>query len=123
MRMAIAVAAALVLVAPAQAAAFSLSFEWGPTKQCFDKKSPPITLKQVPKGTKKIVFVMVDLDAPKYPHGGGTVVYKGKNSLPYGAFRYKGPCPPSPHTYEIRATAVDKAGEVLARADAKRRFP
>lgn len=106
-----------------QAAAFSMSFEWGPTKKCFDTKSPPISLSGVPAGTKKLRFRMVDLNAPSYPHGGGTVAYAGKNSLPYGAFRYTGPCPPSPHTYQFSVDALDASGKVLASARARRRFP
>ena len=105
------------------ASAMSMSFTWGPTKQCFDSKSPPITLKGVPKGTAKLRFRMIDADAPNYPHGGGTVSWTGKGSLPYGAFRYKGPCPPRPHTYQFTAEALDKSGKVLATARARKRFP
>ena len=112
------------LLLPAQAAsAMSLSFSWGPTKSCFDRNSPPIRLSGVPKGTVKIRFRMKDLDAPMYPHGGGTVQWKGQRSLPYGAFRYKGPCPPSRHRYRITAEALDANGRVLARASAVRPFP
>ncbi len=115
--------AASILALPNSAHAFSLSFEWGQTKKCFDSKSPPIKLSKVPKGTEKIRFRMVDLDAPGYPHGGGTVVYGGKASLPYGAFKYKGPCPPSPHTYQITGEALDAKGKVLGKASARKRFP
>ena len=100
-----------------------LSFEWGPTKSCFDPNSPPIRLKDVPKGTKRIRFHMKDLDAPLYPHGGGAVRYTGKNVFPYGTFRYKGPCPPSRHRYRITAEALDAQGRVLAKASAVRPFP
>ncbi len=115
--------AASILALPNSAHAFSLSFEWGQTKKCFDSKSPPIKLSKVPKGTEKIRFRMVDLDAPGYPHGGGTVVYGGKAFLPYGAFKYKGPCPPSPHTYQITGEALDAKGKVLGKASARKRFP
>ncbi|HHN73461.1 MAG TPA: phospholipid-binding protein [Thermopetrobacter sp.] len=101
----------------------SLRFSWGPTKSCFDRRSPPIRLSGVPKGTVAIRFVMKDLDAPNFYHGGGTVRYRGRNSFPYGAFSYKGPCPPSPHRYRITATALDRKGRVLATASAVRRFP
>ena len=105
------------------ASAMSLSFSWGPTKKCFDSKSPPMRVKGVPKGTKKLRFRMVDLNAPNYPHGGGTVRWRGKSSIPYGAFRYKGPCPPNPHTYRFTVEALDGKNKVLAKARAKRRFP
>jgi hypothetical protein len=110
-----------LLAGPAQA--MTLSFSWGPTKACFDSKSPPIRLKGVPRKTVAIRFRMKDLDAPNYPHGGGTVKYRGRNYFPYGSFRYRGPCPPRPHRYRITAEALDRNGRVLARAHAVRRFP
>jgi phosphatidylethanolamine-binding protein (PEBP) family uncharacterized protein len=66
---------------------------------------------------------MIDLQVPDYPHGGGSVSYSGSGSIPYGAFSYKGPCPPSPHTYEFTVKALDASGNVLATGKAKRRFP
>ena len=105
------------------ASAMGLTFEWGPTTSCFDPKSPPIKLSDVPKGTKELRFSMVDLDAPDFKHGGETKSYAGKASLPYGSFHYKGPCPPSPHTYEISIAALGSGGKVLAEAKARKRFP
>lgn len=116
--------AGLIGVAMATPAfSMSMSFKWGPTKDCFDSKSPPITVKNVPDGTKKLRFKMIDLNAISYPHGGGTVKWKGNGKLPYGAFRYKGPCPPSPHTYEISVKALGSGNKVLATAKARRKFP
>ena len=86
--------------------------DWGPTMKCFDPQSPPIEVSGVPQGTAKLDIRMIDLDMPSYPHGGATVAWSGESSLPYGAFRYRGPCPPSPHTYEFTVKALD------ARADA-----
>jgi phosphatidylethanolamine-binding protein (PEBP) family uncharacterized protein len=125
MRKLVFTACALIAVVglPAAASAMSLSFAWGPTKKCFDPKSPPMTVSSVPAGTKKLRINMMDLDAPDYPHGGGTVAYSGNGKLPYGAFRYRGPCPPSPHTYRMTVEALDGSGKVLAKATAKRRFP
>ena len=108
---------------PVVASAMGLSFVWGPTKKCFDPKSPPMTVSAVPPGTTNLRIHMTDLDAPDYPHGGGTVAYTGNGKLPYGAFRYRGPCPPSPHTYRMTAEALDGSGKVLAAATATRRFP
>jgi phosphatidylethanolamine-binding protein (PEBP) family uncharacterized protein len=104
-------------------AAMTVSVSWGPTKKCFDPHSPPIRLSGVPKGTAKLSIRMVDLNAPNYPHGGGTVAYEGQRSLPYGAFRYRGPCPPSPHVYQFTVKALSKAGKTLATAKARKRFP
>jgi hypothetical protein len=101
----------------------SLSFEWGQTTKCFDTKSPPISVTDVPRGSKTLKFRMTDLNAPDYPHGGGTVKYRGMGKLDYGAFRYHGPCPPTPHTYRIEVWAFDGGGKILAHAEASRRFP
>jgi len=117
------IAAMALCCIPVSAHAMSLSFSWGPTKACFDGKSPPMKLGGVPRGTKKLDIRMVDLNMPSYPHGGGRIAYKGKKNLPYGAFRYKGPCPPSPHTYQFTAKALDANGKVLATAKARKRFP
>lgn len=105
------------------ALALGLSFDWGPTKECFDTKSPPMRVSGVPAGTTKLRFKMIDLNAPDYPHGGGTVAYSGNGSFPYGAFRYTGPCPPSPHVYQFTVEALDGSGKTLAKATAKKRFP
>ena len=105
------------------ASALGLSFDWGPTAKCFDPKSPPIALSGVPQGTKTLRLKMVDLNAPTFKHGGGEVAYSGQKSLAYGAFRYKGPCPPEPHIYRIIVKALDASGKVLATAQAQKRFP
>ncbi len=107
-------------------AGMSLGFRWGPTGQCFDPNSPPITLADVPDGTVKLRFRMTDLDATGFNHGGGEVAFDGQETLGYGAFHYKGPCPPDPsrpHHYELSMQALDAGGKVLASARAERRFP
>jgi hypothetical protein len=121
--MRILLAAALVcgFVTTAQAG-MSVSVDWGPTKKCFDSKSPPMTLAGVPAGTVKLDIRMSDLDAPDFSHGGGKVAYSGA-SLPYGAFSYRGPCPPSPHTYQFTVKALDAAGKTIGTAKARKRFP
>jgi phosphatidylethanolamine-binding protein (PEBP) family uncharacterized protein len=104
----------VLLLLPAQASAkMSISFEWGPTKSCFDSNSPPIRLSGVPAGTVKLDIRMVDLNARSYNLGGGRVDDTGQSELPYGAFRYKGPCPPETHTYEFTVKALDAAGKTL----------
>lgn len=114
----------LLAMGSAASAEMHMSFEWGPTKKCFDPNSPPIHLSGVPEGTVKLAFMMSDLNAPNFHHGGGTVAYHGQSSLPYGAFKYKGPCPPSgSHTYVISVDALDAHGKTLAKAKASRHFP
>ena len=114
----------LAMLASASAADMKASFDWGPTKKCFDGKSPPFKLSSVPDGTAKLDIRMMDLDAPTFSHGGGKVAYSGQNSLPYGAFRYKGPCPPSgTHRYRFTIKALDAKGKTLAKTTADKRFP
>ncbi len=109
---------------PAFAQDMKVAFDWGPTKQCFDPRSPPITLSGVPAGTAKLAMRMADQNSP-YNHGGGEIAYKGQAALPYGAFRYKGPCPPAgrTHFYKITVTALDAAGKPLASASGLQPFP
>jgi len=112
--------AALTATAHAE---MKVSFEWGPTKKCFDPNSPPFKLSGVPSGTAALDFHMTDKNAPNFNHGGGQVPFKGETSLPYGAFKYKGPCPPSgTHTYVFTVKALDANGKVLAMAKAQRDF-
>lgn len=104
------------------AADLGVSFQWGPTKKCFDQKSPPIKLSGVPQGTATLAIRMIDKNSP-FDHGGGKVAYKGQSQLPYGAFNYKGPCPPQgTHNYKITVKALDAAGKTLATGSATQPF-
>ncbi len=107
----------------AMAADLGVSFDWGPTTKCFDPKSPPISVTNVPARTRTLDVKMTDRNAPNFNHGGGRVAYKGQSRLPYGAFRYKGPCPPEgTHSYRITVTALDAAGKALASGSDTRPF-
>jgi len=121
MRISLATLLVLGMTGAAQAG-MGVSFDWGPTKKCFDPKSPPMRLSGVPDGTRTLDIRMVDRNAV-FNHGGGKVAYTGQKSLPYGAFRYKGPCPPSPHIYRFTVKALDAGGKTLATATAEKRFP
>ncbi len=113
MRISLAILLVLGMTAAAHAG-MGVSFDWGPTKKCFDPKSPPMRLSGVPDGTRTLDIRMVDRNAV-FNHGGGKVAYTGQKSLPYGAFRYKGPCPPDgTHYYKIIVTALDASGRKLA---------
>ena len=114
------------------ASAFELSFRWGATPACDGGRpavvdSPEFALANVPPGTRVIAFEMIDLAAPDFRHGGGTVAYAGNDLVPAGAFRYLGPCPPAgPHRYRWTATARDRGttfGRTLGEASASRSFP
>jgi len=103
---------------------FAVDFTWAGTASCFDPKSPPFSLSGVPAGTKVLRFAMKDLDAPSFPHGGGSVPYSGQNRIERGAFAYKGPCPPEgQHSYQWTVEAQDGTGKTLATATATKRFP
>ncbi|MGH7124188.1 MAG: YbhB/YbcL family Raf kinase inhibitor-like protein [Stellaceae bacterium] len=125
-------AAAIVAVAAlagwsparAQAVAFGVDFSWEGAASCFDPKSPPFSLTGVPPGTKRLRFAMKDLDAPGFPHGGGTVAFTGQSQVSRGAFSYQGPCPPSgQHSYQWTVEAQDNAGGTLATATVTKKFP
>lgn len=109
-------------VASPALADMKVSFDWGQTKKCFDHNSPPITLSGVPVGTAKLDIQMTDRNAMDFHHGGGKVAYDGNNSLPYGAFSYTGPCPPSKHKYRFTVKALDAKGKELATAKAEKFF-
>ena len=114
------IALAILVGSSTSASAFGISFKW-----C-GGSSPAFSLSGVPKGTKSIMFNMVDNDVPTYQHGGGTVAYTGQASLPCGALSsFNGPSPPggSVHTYVFTATALDPSGKTLGSARASKRFP
>lgn len=87
-----------------------------------DNISPPIFIRNVPKGTKTLALIMDDPDAP-----GGTFTHwlvwnispkktkllEGEKSLSFGVndfgnARYDGPCPPSgTHRYFFKLYALD----------------
>ncbi len=87
MRKLVLIAVASLYATGAMAADLGVSFNWGPTKKCFDPKSPPISVRNVPAGTKTLEITMIDRNAMGFNHGGGKVAYKGQGQLPYGAFR------------------------------------
>jgi hypothetical protein len=110
---------AIVLVA-SRAEAFAVSFRW-----C--GASPEFQLRDVPKETATLDFHMQDLMVPSYPHGGGSVPYRGEASIPCGSLSgsYRGPSPPPPqiHTYRWTVKALDASGKTLATATSERKFP
>lgn len=120
--------AALLCSASMAFADFTIQFDWGNTPACNTGRakrvaSPQFVIRGLPQGTTEVQFRMKDLDVPSYNHGGGKVAMTQDGVVPAGAFKYKGPCPPSgSHTYQWTATAK-QGGKVLDRATAQRRFP
>ena len=64
----------------------SVDFIWLKDQICFDKRSPEITLENVPDNTKLFKVKMKDIDN-RYGHGGGTFEYDGSNLIPVGALK------------------------------------
>jgi phosphatidylethanolamine-binding protein (PEBP) family uncharacterized protein len=85
--------------------------------------SPGFSVAGVPAGAVELEFRMVDLDAPRFNHGGGKVRYMGEPRIAPGAFTFIGPCPPESHRYEWTVTARDAGGKSLGAARAIRKYP
>jgi len=115
--------AALVSL-PSASLAMSVKFSWAGYQAC-SAGSPAFNVSDVPTGTARLAFKMVDKNVPSYPHGGGTIAYDGGREIPAGAFSFKGPCPPSgqQHTYEWTIRALDRGGKILGSASATAKFP
>ena len=104
--------------------AIKVSYSWDGIKRC-KKVSPTIYLSGVPKGTSSLDVKMIDLDSLRSYHGGGKVVYSGKNVIPKGALRsFVGPCPPrgTVHSYKFMVKAKDKDGNTIGYGEAVRNF-
>jgi phosphatidylethanolamine-binding protein (PEBP) family uncharacterized protein len=106
------------------AVAMSLDFSWAGVAGC-TAKPPAFMLSDVPEGTSRLAFSMVDLNLPSFPHGGGTIDYRGSDQVAAASFAYQGPCPPKGqrHNYRWTVKALDAAGKTLATTSAEKRFP
>jgi phosphatidylethanolamine-binding protein (PEBP) family uncharacterized protein len=103
----------------------SVDFVWLTDQICFNKRSPEITLQNVPDDTKLFKIKMVDIDN-RYGHGGGTYNYDGLNLIPVAVLKnYEGPGPPSSMNprYEIRVKAIDEKGKVIAFGKKFKKYP
>ena len=118
--MALGIAGCALFLTTSGAFAFSASFAW-----C--SGSPSFALTDVPPGTAKLQFAMIDLNVPSFRHGGGTVAYSGQTAVPCGAFSsgFTGPSPPpgQVHTYQFSIKALGSNGAVLATTTTRRKFP
>lgn len=112
---------AILTIVAQPALAMTASFRW-----CAG--TPEFKLSEVPKATVKLRFLMRDLDAPHYPHGGGEFVYAaGQATIPCRALKgdYEGPSPPpgTVHTYQWTIEALDGAGSTLTKTTVTKKFP
>jgi Phosphatidylethanolamine-binding protein len=98
--------------------ALSASFKW-----C--SGSPEFQISGAPKGTARLDFRMIDLNA-SFNHGGGNVAYNGQKIIECGSMNdtYVGPSPPNgSHTYEWSIKAIDLSGNILDKTTVQRKFP
>ncbi|MFO1082994.1 MAG: YbhB/YbcL family Raf kinase inhibitor-like protein [Reyranellaceae bacterium] len=106
---------------------FAVTPTWEGIRACSGQPiaspSPAFSLTGVPAGTTELEFRMVDLDAPRFNHGGGKVRYTGQARIAPGAFQFTGPCPPQTHRYEWTVVAHDASGKSLATARAIKSYP
>jgi|SRR5271165_2910013 len=71
------------------AGTLGVDFSWAETTAC-STISPAFTVTNIPRGTKSLVFKLVDHNAPNFVHGGGQIPYSGSGRIPAGAFSYNG---------------------------------
>ena len=111
-------------ILPSDAFAMSVKFSWKGYRPC-STSSPAFIVSEVPSGTIRLSFEMVDKDVPTYPHGGGFIAFTGNSEIPAGVFSYKGPCPPNgqQHIYEWTVQALDGKGKAIASTTVVEKFP
>jgi len=104
-------------------ASLPLRFSWAGIPACASI-SPAFELGSMPAGTKRLSFMMTDLNMPTFHHGGSAIAYAG-NAVSQGAIHYTGPCPPrgEHHNYRWTMQALDAAGNVLGTGSAEAVFP
>jgi hypothetical protein len=105
----------LAMAVATPAAGFEADFSFADVRPCAGgalriTSSPEFQLTQVPAGTVSLDFFLLDLTA-SFEHGGRKLDYAGEPTIPAGAFKYIGPCPPldATHTYEWTIRALDGA--------------
>jgi phosphatidylethanolamine-binding protein (PEBP) family uncharacterized protein len=119
-----ALAAAASVAGLSSAHAFEASFSWKGVAAC-SGGSPAFTIKGAPAGTAQLRFGLKDLNAIDFPHGGSTVAYAGKGTVPAGAINYRAPCPPAGehHKYVWTIESLDASGKVLGKTQVSGVYP
>jgi len=104
-----------------------MDFTWVKDQECLDKRSPEISIKEVPEGTKSLSITLYDRSNSR-DHGGDTIPFEGKTVIPEGSVKgtYEGPCPPgwgaSPN-YELTVKALDETGKLLGVGKKVKQYP
>lgn len=109
--------------APRGAPELGVEFTWTGVAACTDI-SPRIIVRDVPPATRRFRVELVDVDSVMSRHGGGEVDAAPNGVIPAGALKsYRGPCPSQqPIEYEMRVSALDGAGRVLAQGKERQSF-
>jgi phosphatidylethanolamine-binding protein (PEBP) family uncharacterized protein len=107
---------------PDDAAKLGVFFTFTQKHRCSDI-SPQIRVGGAPENAAKYRVKMVDLNAPKIAHGGGTVEAKGAIISEGALDKYKGPCArDGSHVYNIQVIALDSRGKVIGAGENSERF-
>lgn len=109
--------------APSGAPELGVEFTWTGVAACTDV-SPQIIVRDVPAATKRFRVELVDVDSVMSRHGGGEVEAAPNGVIPAGALKsYRGPCPSQQGIeYEMRVSALDATGRVLAQGKERQTF-
>jgi hypothetical protein len=100
---------------PAGTPHLSVDFTWTGIRRCVDT-SPRIVVRDIPPAARRLHVELVDIDSAFSDNGGGDVDVPRDGVIPPGALaHYRGPCPQQTAiAYEMRVTALDASGKVLA---------
>lgn len=111
---------------PANTPRLSVDFSFANTRPC-SNESPPIDVYNAPAGTTRLRIQYVHVDALFKNSGTSEVEYRGAQ-IPAGALSdYRGPCPVGGAlvqtiSYDIRVSALNAKGEVVAYGSAVRSY-
>ncbi|MEQ4617164.1 MAG: YbhB/YbcL family Raf kinase inhibitor-like protein [Corticimicrobacter sp.] len=103
-----------------------ISFSWSDTAACGDTASPLFSIRNVPSGTQRLRFIMVNAMTPS-ENSSAEIDYTGRYgrvAITRGAFEYTGPCiDEGTKRYQWTVEALDAEGNFLGGGKLVRPFP
>lgn len=102
---------------------FAIDYNWQEENLCEGGISPRIYLNHVPRATRMLEIVIVDIDQPDAHHGEAVLAYTGYDIIRSATLKnYMAPCPRPQQIarYLIRVSALDGNGQVISIAEAVR---